>query len=376
MVYHPLRQSLAFCLIVTVMLSLVGCKPGKRPGAIASPGTPGTPAMDPEMMTAIPDLGQAGPGVSYIGPGQQITAIPGVVNAPRARELSAQAREKIKAGDLDTALVLFEQAIQENPQLLEAYLGVGEIHQSRVDYEAAAEAYQRAAQIAPTSFDAHYNLGLMRQHLKQYDAAVQAYLYALAIDPNSFDANHHLASCYLQMGRPAEAVPYARKATDRNRRSQAAWANLGAAYSLMNLYDRAVRAYREANELGDFAPPILTGLAEAHIRLGNNDRAIAVLDVLIKREPSALAYERKGYALFRQRKYDHALAAFRGALMFDPNDSSALNGMGVTLMTKYIQAERKVPFQKEEAIRAWERSMELRPNQPRIASLIRQFGTL
>jgi tetratricopeptide (TPR) repeat protein len=250
------------------------------------------------------------------------------------------------------------------------------VHRERVDYEKAAEAYERAARIAPTSFDAHYYLGLMRQYLRQSDAAVQAYLYALAIEPNNMDANHHLASCYLQMGRPAEAVPYARRATELNSKSQAAWANLGAAYSLMNLYEKAVRAYREANEYGTFQAPVLTGLAEAHTRLGHYDRAIAVLDVVIKKQPSALAHERKAYALFKQKKYDDALANFRAALLFDANDPAALNGLGVCLMTKYIRAERKVPIHKQEAIQAWERSIELHPNQPRIAALIRQFGTL
>jgi|GEM_PF-762825 len=294
----------------------------------------------------------------------------------RAEAYADQANEKLTAGDLDAALALFEQAIAENPKMVEAHMGIGGIYHQKGDYESAAAAYERATEIAPTSFDAHYYLGLMRQLLGQFTAATKAYLYALAINPNDFNANQDLASCYLQMGRPAEAVPYARKATELEPRIQSAWANLGAAYSLIQLHDKAIRAYREASELGELQDPILLGLAEAHSRMGNYDQAIAVLKTALKQNPTALSHERMGYALFKKRKVTDALKHFRAALMFDPDDAAALNGLGVCLMTRYIQTNRQSALQKEEAIGAWQRSMQLVPNQPKISALLEKFSKL
>jgi len=294
----------------------------------------------------------------------------------RVGVLLDQAKSEASVGNFDAALALFEQAIAENPKLLDAYLSMGDIHRNRGDYEKAADQYEKATMVAPTSFDAHYYLGLMRQLLREFAKAVRAYLYALAIDPKNFNANNNLAGCYMQMGRYAEALPYARTAAEIQPKNQGAWANLAAAYSLMNLHDKSVRAYRQAMELGEAQEPILLGLAEAHNRLGHYDRAIAVLETAMEKFPSAVAHERMGYAYFKKRNYDEALVNFRAALMFEPNDPAALNGLGVCMMTKYIQSDRRTPIHRDEALRAWRRSMELTPNQPRIDSLVMQFARL
>ncbi len=136
------------------------------------------------------------------------------------------------------------------------------------------------------------------------DLAIRTYLHALTIDPNSFEANRDIASAYLQIGRAGEAIPYAKRATELNGDSQAAWCNLAAAYSLANRYDDAVGAYREAAELGELADPVLLGLADAHIQLGNLQRAINVLRTLIQRSDSGVAHERLGLALFKLREFD------------------------------------------------------------------------
>lgn len=285
-----------------------------------------------------------------------------------------QAKSYISHGDLQSALTRFEQAIIENPKLVEAYIGAGRIYHGQGDYEVAEGKFEQATRHAPTSFQAHYYLGLMRQLLHKYHLAVKAYLYALAIDPEDFSANHNLSICYLQEGRAAEAAPYAMRATKLNKNNQAAWANLGSSYNLMGLYEKAIRAYRQANELGDPTEPILLGLAEAHMRLEHFDRAMIVLKQVIAEFPSAVAHERVGYALFKQREYDKAMQAFRAALLFDPDDTASLNGLGVCMMTRYISNGRQVQLHCEQALLAWRRSLEIAPNQPQINSLLQSFG--
>lgn len=285
-----------------------------------------------------------------------------------------QAKVYVSQGDLQSALMRFEQAIIENPKLVEAYIGAGRIYHGQGDYEVAESKFEQATRHAPTSFQAHYYLGLMRQLLHKYRLAIKAYLYALAIDPEDFSANHNLSICYLQEGRAAEAAPYALRAAKLDKDSQAAWANLGSSYNLMGLYEKAIRAYRQANELGEPTEPILLGLAEAHMRLEHFDRAMIVLKQVIVEFPSAVAHERMGYALFKQREYDKAMEEFRAALLFDPDDTASLNGLGVCMMTKYIANGRQVQLHCEQALIAWRRSLEIAPNQPQISSLLQSFG--
>jgi tetratricopeptide (TPR) repeat protein len=141
----------------------------------------------------------------------------------------------------------------------------------------------------------------------------------------------------------------------------------------MRLYDKAVDAYRQAAELGELSEPITLGLADAHIKLDNFELAINVLNTQIQQVPSAFAYERLGYACYKTKRYEDAMANFRAALLYDPNHAPALNGLGVSLMTIYIQTDRKTPRQRDEALGLWHKSIQLRPSQAKIVKLIEQF---
>ena len=313
------------------------------------------------------------------------TALTGcVANGPTrdsARQRKAaqhvlSAQTFLDEGLTDSALAAFGLALEENPTLTDAHLGMGDIYRERNDYALAAAAYERAVALDPNNFDAQYYLGLMRQLMGNVRGAIQTYLHALAIDPNNFDANRDLAAAYLQLGSPGEALPYAKRATRLNPDSQAAWTNLAACHSLMGQYQEAVDAYRQAAEQGDMPQQVLLGLADAHIKLGNYTRATNVLASLIRRAPSSTAYERLGYTQFKTRDFDQALKNFRKALSLNPEDTAALNGVGVSLMTLYVLGDRIDPRLRDQSIDAWRRSVRLRPNQPRIIDLLSRYNRI
>lgn len=279
-------------------------------------------------------------------------------------------------GLINEALAAFETALEENPKLLDAHMGIGDIHRERGDYDRASRSYQVAAQVAPNSFDAHFYSGLMSQLLGRVQAAIRSYLTAVAIRPTDYRANLNLASAYLQQGLAADALPYAQRAAQLQPAAQAAWANLAAAYSLLGKYSQAVDAYRQAVELGEMAQPLLLGLANAHIRLGNYDRAINVLLTLNRREPSAAAYERLGFAHFKMRRFDDALAHYRAALSIDAKDTAALNGLGACLMTMFLNSGRTQTAHRDEALKSWRQSIQIRSEQPRIIDLLTRYQRL
>jgi tetratricopeptide (TPR) repeat protein len=287
-----------------------------------------------------------------------------------------QAKVFAEQGLTDSTLAAFGLAIESNPNVVEAHLGMANIYKDRGDYALASRSYEQAAKIAPNSFDAHYNWGLMQQLLGKVEDAVRIYLRAVSIKPDSAEANEHLAAAYLQLSRPAEALPYAKRAAELQDKSQSAWANLGSTYNLLGRYNDAVDAYRRASGLGPIEEPILLGLAEAHLKLENWDRAAVVLDQLVRQKPSPTAHERLGFAQFKQRKFDAALVNFRSALAIDADDTASLNGLGVALMTLYVQGNRVNTAQRDEALAAWRRSVQLKAEQPRIVDLIARYQRL
>ncbi|MEM9790284.1 MAG: tetratricopeptide repeat protein [Planctomycetota bacterium] len=283
-------------------------------------------------------------------------------------------------GDLTAALDAFNDALAENPDLVDAHLGVGDVYRDQADYPRAERAYQRAAALDPTNFDAHYYLGLTRQFLGRINEAIASYRRAIALRPDAPEAHRDLAAAYLQGRRPQDALAAAERAVQLAPDDQPSWFNLAAAQSLTGDYEQAVQSYRRAAELGPVPDPIALGLADAHLKLGNLDRAVNTLLTLTANSPdSATAHERLGYAYFRQRKFDSADAAYEQAVQLNPASTSALNGLGATRMTQFLLASRDKPGDftlRDQARALWRRSLEIDPNQTVIIDLLNRYAGL
>ncbi|MGB0767077.1 MAG: tetratricopeptide repeat protein [Phycisphaeraceae bacterium] len=317
--------------------------------------------------------------------GLVVWALPG---CEAQREAQAQARITdyldradgyLEQGLQDSAFAMFGQALLENPRVVDAHIGIGDIYKERGDYDKASVRFELAAAIEPTNFDAHYNLGICKQVLGDLPYAIRSYKRAINLVPDSAEANRDLASAYLQDNRPGLALAFAKRATELDNESFGAWANLGFIYVRGERFVDAIDAFRTASEMAsgeDDLEPVLLGLADAHIRLGNYTRAMNTLNTLIATAPSSTAHERLGVCHFKQKKYEEALRSFKAAIALDGNDTAALNGLGVAYMTLYIEGGRDNVYQRDQAIKAWSKSLDLKPNQQAIVSLLTRYGDI
>ena len=290
-----------------------------------------------------------------------------------------RADKYLAAGQEDSAFAMFGQALLENPRVVNAHIGIGDIYKDRGDYDKASVRFELAAAIEPTNYDAHYNLGVCKQVLGDLPYAIKSYRRAINLMPKSAEANRDLASAYLQQGKPGIALSYAKRATELDGESFGAWANLGFIYSRVERYEDAINAFRSASELADKEDdlePVLIGLADAHIRMGNYTRATNTLNTLILNNPSSTAHERLGVCFFKQRKYEDALREFKKAVALDGEDTAALNGLGVAYMTLYIEGGRDNTYQRDQAMKAWSKSLELKPNQRAIIALVSRYSDI
>lgn len=291
----------------------------------------------------------------------------------QAQAYADKGRQLKSDGYTAQALSAFTQAIDQNPALTEAHLGIGDIYREKADYKLADRAYRNAVISNPNNFDARYYLGLTNQLQGKLPQAISSYQRALRIDPDSYLANREMGSAKLQSGDPADSIPFARRAVELNPESQSAWANLAAAYSLTGDYRAAVDAYRQTLELGKAEAPVLIGLADAHIKLGNYRLAENALQAVQRLGDSALARERMGLVLFKQRRYQDAIDSYQAALDANPNDTAALNGMGVSRMAIYLRDGEEDDQQRAEALRLWRQSLALRPEQRFLIDLIARY---
>ena len=297
-----------------------------------------------------------------------------------AKQIKARGVERVEtaerlreAGRVDDALTYFALAIEDNPTLTTAYIGMGQIYQQRGNHYEAERRFRVAAQQEPRNFDAQYGHGLALQMLNRLSDAIRAYLRALSIAPDDFDANMNLATAYLQMNEPRQALPYARKAVELDGSVGNARVNLGAVYAALEWHNEAVRQYQSAAELMELTPPLLLNLATS---LGKSERYIEMantLEQLVRIEPSAAAWERLGFARFRLRRYESALDAFRESVAVDADHYPALNGIGVCLLNKYVLSQRQDTEARREAVEAFRRSLRVNRRQPKIVDLLSRY---
>lgn len=331
---HPLRSLV--CVLLVISAGLAGCQSPRSRTTINTPTPPAQALVRAQQLT---------------DEGKQL----------KEEGFSAQALDKLT------------EAIEENPKLTEAHLTIGDIFRERGVYEKADAAYRKAVVSDPNNFDARYLLGLTNHLRGDMARAISSYKRALMIDKDSFVANRDMAAAVLQSGKPAEAIKFAKKAVELDAESQAAWANLAAAYSLTGDYENAVSAYRQTLELGEAAIPIMLGLADAHLRLGNFQRAENVLIAIEREGGDPIARERMGLALFKQRKFEAAAQAYRKALEGSPDDTTVMNGLGISLMAIYLRDGEENDKLRREAITLWRQSMSLDPTQSKLIDLISRY---
>lgn len=280
----------------------------------------------------------------------------------------------VRDGDTDRALAAFARAIEVNPRLTSAHMGMADIYRMRGNYELAEESYANAAETQPRNFDANYYQGLMLHLLERVGEAIQSYLRALAIKPNDFNTNLNLATAYYQLDENNLALPYARRAVELMPKDGPARFNLGAVYAAMGDHRAAVQEYQQAAELMDLTPALLMNLGESLGKLDRYEEMVNALEQVNRVEPSAASWERLGFARFKLSMYEESLAAFDSSLALDKDYYPALNGRGVCLLNQWIWSGRTDNTARQEGLSSLRRSLQIRKDQPQIVDLLTRYG--
>ncbi len=295
-----------------------------------------------------------------------------VKSEPLAKGMDQVHRAKIlkEQGLNEEALSQFLDAIEENPLLTTAYMGAAEILVEKGDLPAAEKNFGKAAELEPFNFNAQYWHARVLQDLQQFTKAIQSYLRALQLRPDSFEGNNGLGATYLQAGEPREALPYSQRAVELNPEDYSARTTLGAIYAALNDHESAIVEYQQAAEMGELSPKLLLNLAESYGKTRRWDEMVNTLDEVIRREPSASAYERMGKGLFNLARFDEALESYSKATELDKAHYPAFNGVGVCMLQRWLASGQTDKLARDEGLRALRRSLQIKKDQPRVLELV------
>jgi tetratricopeptide (TPR) repeat protein len=313
-------------------------------------------------------------------------AVPGCSHAPpknndKANRFQAEGVKAYQQGELDRAAGLFSLALEYQPRMAEARLGMGLVALARGDKVTAEAHFKAALSLNEELAEAHHNLGLLDADRGDYEKAMTRFRQALAIDPGFGPARLAVGDTLLQLGRPDEARWEIVKLTEvepRNARAQAMYARIlallghvagaeAAATKALTLDPNLPEAHLAQGEIlksrGDFLAAAdefrmvlktIPLFVDARVQLvtvlvaaNKQEEVDRELDVLEKSAPASpqVAYIR-AYVAIQRNDAPAAIAAARRALRLRRNYPSARMLLAEALFMSGQQSEGRAELKR------------------------------
>jgi len=219
-------------------------------------------------------------------------------------------------------------------------------------WEDSAEACRQALALDPGDATAWSLLGGALLMLKNHGEAQVAYERSLALAPDRVETQVDYGRLFCEMGLPERAAEILRGACSREARLPAAWVWLSVAYGLLDDWEQALAASRQAVSLAPHDREAQQMLTNALIRLWRNAEAEICVKQMIARNPqSAADWQLLGSIRRQQGNASGAIEAMRQAFSLAANPD--IHGM---LLTGLQYADDVTPQGLFEAHRQWNRA--------------------
>jgi len=183
------------------------------------------------------------------------------------------------------ALQLFEAATKKDTTFARAYAGYAMTASVLPQYTSTPtdsifpiglKAAQRAIDLDPNLADAHLGLGNMIQYEFKWEEAERHFRRAIAIEPNNAQAHQWLGDMYWISGRASESVPEIRKAVALDPLAGAIRADLAGTLFNVGRLDEAMEQTRRTFEVDSAFPYNTPNLAVIHYLRGAYDSVLTI----------------------------------------------------------------------------------------------------
>lgn len=156
---------------------------------------------------------------------------------------------KALEGEKDWAggLILFQQAIELDPNCAEAWAHVGICHKKMGDLKPALAAYQKAIELSPDQAIRHWGLGDTYRHMECYEDALVAFDHSIALDEDFYSSHRDKAFIlHFRLQRSAEALVVYDHVVTLQKSTAADHFNRAQVLRSLNKVDQAIAAYQAA----------------------------------------------------------------------------------------------------------------------------------
>lgn len=268
------------------------------------------------------------------------------------------AKLDLNNGDFDSAVENLDEALQTNPDNVDALVLRAEVRRRQADAASGAEKAEylnmmvddvnRAETLAPDDPDVQaakvnawalaVNAGnaSLRDPESDVNDAVALFQTAADVQPDSMQGPFGLGLAYLRAGDAAAAVAPLRQSSELSPDDALSAVYYSRALLLSDQGAEAVNVLEAASERFPDDADIQTSLLNAYARSGNTDRAIEQYEVAIQgagAEDPVVRYN-YGALLLNAGRYDEAIEQLDEAVRLNPENADAYYNLGASYQNK------------------------------------------
>lgn len=313
--------------LVRVSYSLTQAKSGK----VMKAGSADVPVTDPfSIEDEVTKAVASGLGFSLKADESRELAFHGT-SVPDAYNYYTQARgyleDASKAANLDSAIILLDQALKADPNYGRAEADLGSAYWAKYNatknksfIPKSQEACSKAIDLGNSGAAGHVCLGVLDNGTGKYEDAVQQFRSAVDLDPSDQDAYVGLGKAYELLNKPQDAESTYKKMVSLRPSYWLGYNVLGAFYLSQAQYDDATKMFQKVTAL---TPESFRGYANLGATLlyeGKYADAIKPLEQSLSIRPTANAYTNIGTAYYYQHRYHDAVQSYEKAVQMNDND--------------------------------------------------------
>ena len=258
----------------------------------------------------------------------------------------------VKNGNVEKAIMMFNESIQEAPRFIPFYNALGEIYFNARRFDEAIEEYRTAILFDSLNISAYRGLCRCYEEMGDYDSAVDTYNTLIKIHP--YDAEYHsnLANILFLKGDVDSAISHYQHAITLNPNNT--WTSviaqtLGYLYQeLQNNLDAAISAYQCAYSLDPEDMDIYINLGKAFYDKDDIDNALTVYKRALELEPhSSEIHCNIGYLYWDKSELEEAIKEYELSIKYNPSYAIPYNNIGVIYLDDYARVQKAIDYFKE-----------------------------
>lgn len=217
--------------------------------------------------------------------------------------------------NLKIAELHFATAINKDPTIADAFIGLGRTEMLRGNYSRALTVFSKASELEPDSVAAIIGQAQALRSEGKLNAAIKSINAAIMIAPENINVLKELAIIYDLMGKENLSAPLYLEIVGRTPDQAASHNNLGLNYMVRERYPEAILSFLQALELDRSSSRVKNNLASAYLLNGDQRKALKIFKVTLS---EAAAYNNIGYLLMTQGLFDEAKQALNKAVQLNP----------------------------------------------------------